>query len=164
MDVVLQSGSERARVATLSENVVTVGEREVAIEAVERRSGGIAGRIGGQHWSVEIARSGDRVFAWSKGRCWSAKICIPPTGEALAGSSQSGSILAPMPGVVVAVHVAAQQRVRTGGPLITIESMKMQIVLTAERDGVVETIEVGQGASFAKGALLVSLAPMESGS
>lgn len=161
MDVVMQSGSERVRVAILRENVVTVGEREIVIEAVERRPGGIDGRIAGQHRSVEIARSGDRVFAWSEGRSWSAKICVPPIDDASVGSSQSGSVLAPMPGVVVSVHVEAQEPVQMGCPLITIESMKMQIVLTAERDGIVETIEVGQGVSFAKGALLVSLAPME---
>src|SRR5690606_4179596 len=49
---------------------------------------------------------------------------------------------APMPGVISSVAVSAGQKVKTGDILFTIEAMKMETALHAERDGVVEEVLV----------------------
>jgi acetyl-CoA/propionyl-CoA carboxylase biotin carboxyl carrier protein len=51
---------------------------------------------------------------------------------------------APMPGAVVAVHVADGAAVRTGDRIVTIEAMKMEHPVTAPHDGVV-TLDVAVG-------------------
>jgi acetyl-CoA/propionyl-CoA carboxylase, biotin carboxylase, biotin carboxyl carrier protein len=43
---------------------------------------------------------------------------------------------APMPGAVVAVHVADGARVRAGERIVTIEAMKMEHPVTAPHDGI----------------------------
>ncbi|MFG6492051.1 acetyl/propionyl/methylcrotonyl-CoA carboxylase subunit alpha [Microbacterium sp. P03] len=54
-----------------------------------------------------------------------------------ADASASPDLRAPMPGAVVAVHVADGARVRTGERVVTIEAMKMEQPLVAPHDGIV---------------------------
>jgi pyruvate carboxylase len=49
---------------------------------------------------------------------------------------------APMPGVISAVAVTAGQRIRAGDILLSIEAMKMETALHAERDGTVAEVLV----------------------
>src|SRR5262249_27425381 len=67
------------------------------------------------------------------------------------------TLRADMPGVVGAVHTQIGAQVAAGDTLIVIESMKMQINISAPRDGVVEAIHVGVNQSFDKGAELIAL-------
>ncbi|MBI4755042.1 MAG: pyruvate carboxylase [Betaproteobacteria bacterium] len=52
---------------------------------------------------------------------------------------------APMPGAIVTVAVHAGQKVAKGDPLVSIEAMKMETMLTAERDATVHAIHVRHG-------------------
>jgi 3-methylcrotonyl-CoA carboxylase alpha subunit len=78
-----------------------------------------------------------------------------------ADSDDSGSLLTPLPGTVVAVHIAAGQQVARGTPLVTVEAMKMEHTLTAPYDGVVSRIAFGLGDRVQAGATLVELAALE---
>jgi pyruvate carboxylase len=59
--------------------------------------------------------------------------------------SNPDHIGAPMPGVVVAVEVKVGDVVKAGDLLVTIEAMKMETGLRAERGGTVEAIHVSTG-------------------
>jgi 3-methylcrotonyl-CoA carboxylase alpha subunit len=76
-----------------------------------------------------------------------------------AGAEQ-GSLLTPLPGTIVAVHVESGQRVARGAPLITVEAMKMEHTLTAPYDGVVSKVAFGLADRVQAGAILVELAPL----
>jgi pyruvate carboxylase len=62
---------------------------------------------------------------------------------------------APMPGVVASVAVQVGQTVREGDMLLTIEAMKMETGLHAERDGVVKAVHVQPGGQIDAKDLLV---------
>jgi pyruvate carboxylase len=64
---------------------------------------------------------------------------------------------APMPGNVVTVAVTIGQKVSKGDPLISIEAMKMESMLCAERDAVITKIHVKPGATVEAKDLLVEL-------
>jgi pyruvate carboxylase len=49
---------------------------------------------------------------------------------------------APMPGAIVTVPVVAGQHVQAGATLLSLEAMKMEMHITAERDGVIERVLV----------------------
>jgi 3-methylcrotonyl-CoA carboxylase alpha subunit len=78
----------------------------------------------------------------------------------VAGTAEQGSLLTPLPGTIVAVHVAAGQQVARGAPLITVEAMKMEHTLTAPDEGVVSRVPFGVGDRVQAGAVLVELAPL----
>ncbi|MFJ0390045.1 pyruvate carboxylase [Bordetella bronchiseptica] len=76
-----------------------------------------------------------------------------------AQDGNAGQLGAPMPGMVSAVSVRAGQAVRRGAPLVTIEAMKMENTLCAERDGVVSRIVVAVGDRIEAKDLLLEFAP-----
>jgi pyruvate carboxylase len=60
-----------------------------------------------------------------------------------------------MPGVVASVAVAAGSRVKAGDLLLTIEAMKMETGIHAERDATVAAVHVGAGSQIDAKDLLV---------
>ena len=61
----------------------------------------------------------------------------------------SKSLLCPMPGLIVKVNVAEGDEVQEGQALCTVEAMKMENILRAERKGVVKKVNAGAGDSLA---------------
>ncbi|MEX0370897.1 MAG: acetyl-CoA carboxylase biotin carboxylase subunit [Tateyamaria sp.] len=61
----------------------------------------------------------------------------------------SKMLLCPMPGLVVKVDVAEGEEVQEGQALCTIEAMKMENILRAEKKGTVSKINAGAGDSLA---------------
>ena len=61
----------------------------------------------------------------------------------------SKMLLCPMPGLVVKIDVAEGDEVQEGQALCTIEAMKMENILRAERKGTVSKINAGAGDSLA---------------
>jgi propionyl-CoA carboxylase alpha chain len=57
-------------------------------------------------------------------------------------------LLCPMPGLVVRINVAEGDEVQEGQALATVEAMKMENILKAERRGVVKTVKASAGASL----------------
>jgi biotin carboxyl carrier protein len=72
-----------------------------------------------------------------------------PTGPA--------PVLAPMPGLIVRVNVAAGDMVEAGQGVIVMEAMKMENELRATSAGKVKSVEVSPGTAVEKGMLLVML-------
>jgi len=62
---------------------------------------------------------------------------------------------APMPGVVASVTVSTGQTVKEGDMLLTIEAMKMETGIHAERDATVKAVHVQAGGQIDAKDLLV---------
>ena len=71
--------------------------------------------------------------------------------------SNANHISAPMPGVVATVAVTAEQEVKEGDLLLTIEAMKMETGIHAERDAVVKAVHIQPGGQIDAKDLLVEL-------
>lgn len=77
-----------------------------------------------------------------------------------AGGGAGGeTILAPMPGVVVALRVKPGDRVGPGQPVAVVEAMKMQNDLLAQRGGVVSEVLVAERTTVGAGQVLMRLGP-----
>ena len=62
-----------------------------------------------------------------------------------------------MPGVVASVAVQVGQQVHKGDLLLTIEAMKMETGLSADRDATVKTVHVTPGAQIDAKDLLIEM-------
>ena len=67
----------------------------------------------------------------------------------------SKMLLCPMPGLVVSLHVGEGDEVQEGQPLATVEAMKMENILRAEKRAKVAKIHVAIGDSLAVDALMM---------
>ena len=72
-----------------------------------------------------------------------------------------GSLVAPLPGTVVRVHVAEGDHVSAGDILVAIEAMKMEHEIRAGHAGVVAEVAVAAGDQVEAGRLLVVIEESE---
>ena len=140
--------------------VLHVGEKAIPIALADAEGGGQLLGLGTEICRVLIAPDGDLVHIHVDGSTFSVRYIDPVQRY---GSHSGGSVddiaEAPMPGVVIAVHVKEGQPVETGETLMVIESMKLETAIKAWRDGAVAVVHVGVGQAFQRGAPLLSLAP-----
>jgi pyruvate carboxylase subunit B len=78
--------------------------------------------------------------------------------SAASGPTGPAPLLAPMPGLIVRVHVQPGDLVAAGQGLVVMEAMKMENELRAAAGGTVKQVHVAPGPAVETGALLVELA------
>ena len=78
-------------------------------------------------------------------------------GVRSGGRGGTGTLKAPMPGLVLRVLVAVGVAVEAGQGLLVIEAMKMENELKAQGAGTVKQVHVAPGARVEKGAPLLEL-------
>jgi biotin carboxyl carrier protein len=98
----------------------------------------------GAEWPVEVLSEGEAVFAAS--------------GGGAPAEDSHRIVRAPMPGRVVAVHVADGETVASGTALFVIEAMKMENEVRAPRAGRVSNVAVRAGEPVEQDQALCELA------
>ena len=84
-----------------------------------------------------------------------APVAAPAAAPVASGAGES--ITSPMPGNILAVNVAAGDKVKKGQVLMILEAMKMENEIMAPRDGKVTAVAVTKGAAVESGALLCTI-------
>ena len=106
---------------------------------------------------------GPELHLWLNGDLFVFQRADPLTSSgrrgAAAATQAPGDVLAPMPGVVLEVLVAEGDRVERNQTVALIESMKMELVITVPRSGVVRRVSVHPGQQVDRGMRLLELAP-----
>jgi biotin carboxyl carrier protein len=126
-----------------------------AVNVKPARAGEFIAEVDGQRRRIWIVAHGEAIYAQMDGRAFRFdRIDAARTSASAAGAASVGEALAPMPGVVASVLVAAGQVVARGEALLVIESMKMLITVEAAIDGIVASLPLVAGQNFARGALL----------
>mgnify|MGYP001826373053 FL=1 len=105
-------------------------------------------RVNGKEFTVEVAESGQL-----------ASVSTPaPKAEAPSAAGGSGQpVKAVLAGNIFKVHVARGDAVNEGDPLLVVEAMKMETVVSAPRSGNVTDVFVREGDKVAVGDQLVAL-------
>ena len=113
--------------------------------------------MGNESTRIQMASKGDTTFIRAWGRTFTLDIIDSVERASGAASARGCLARAPMPGVVVDITVAPGDLVAKGHPLVTIESMKILMVIKASCNGKISEIHVKPEQSFEKNALLVTL-------
>ncbi|MFN3776533.1 acetyl/propionyl/methylcrotonyl-CoA carboxylase subunit alpha [Sphingomonas parapaucimobilis] len=140
-----------------------IGQDELSgfrLNAVPRRSARFL--LDGRAITVDFGEAGDvppsptdEVLISEGGQSWS--FTRWRADGLAAGGAGDGAILSPMPGRIIAVAVTEGQAVSAGQPLVTLEAMKMEHVLTAPFDGIVTDLKAETGGQVAEGVALVRI-------
>ena len=118
--------------------------------------------VDGVRRAFEVARYGDRVYVDSPAGC--VALTALPRFDDPREQAAPGSLRAPMPGTVVRIGAFAPgDRVESGQPLLWLEAMKMEHVITAPVTGTLTELSAEVGRQVEPGAVL-AVVKEESGS
>lgn len=138
--------------------VVQVDDVDVDVAMLSEDRSRFTVRVEGRSERVDAHAHGDTVYVQWRGRVWRIeRIDLTRRGNA-GDDAGAGSLLAPMPGVIVSCQVAIGQSVRAGDSLLVIESMKLQTTICASSDGIVAELPLTVGQIFERGAVLARIA------
>ena len=104
-----------------------------------------------------VVPRGERFDVFSSGAMTSL-VLKDALKHATDGQSEpAGGLTAPMPGKVIAVHVAVGDKVKRGQALLVMEAMKMEHTIAAPGEGTVKELLYGVGDQVGEGAALITL-------
>jgi biotin carboxyl carrier protein len=111
-------------------------------------------RPGAERGSFEISVGGHRLAVEALDERTRVIRALAGASKATAGPAH---LVAPMPGLIVKVHVKEGDQVRAGQGLVVMEAMKMENELRASSAGTVKRVLSTPGSAVEKGALLLEL-------
>ena len=180
------SGTLNGRHQSAEEMVVTLGDRSYSVALAAFHHGKLYAEVDGVPYTARSdwapgdtaihLREGDRDTTFQLARLaggyrlsqgGTRAIVIVRTKEAAklaelmkskATTANAKALLCPMPGLVVSVNVKEGQDVKAGEALAVVEAMKMENVLTAERDAIVKCIKARKGDSLALDDVILEFA------
>jgi propionyl-CoA carboxylase alpha chain len=160
-DWVVQLGRERHPV-----KVEGLGDRWL-VDDVEVETGWRPGnplfeaKMDGVPVACRVARTGSGLKLTMAGAAHAVRVLTPRAAELSAymiekvAPDLSRFLLCPMPGLVVSVTVAEGDKVEAGQPLATVEAMKMENILRAEKSATVKRVAAKAGDSLAVDAVIM---------
>lgn len=117
--------------------------------------------LNGEKLGVKVNLVGSAIRLRANGMDVSARVRSPRVADLAKlmpvklPPDTSRMLLCPMPGVITGVAVKAGDTVEAGQTLATVEAMKMENVLKAERKGVVKRVAASAGQSLAVDELIM---------
>ncbi len=115
-------------------------------------------RAGDARREVLIAQHGDQIWVHIDGRTHAIQRINPLDALAASGHGGADSTLAPMPGTILTVQVEAGEIVKAGQTLLTMESMKLEVTISAPHDGEIAEVLCAPGQTVPVKATLVRFA------
>jgi 3-methylcrotonyl-CoA carboxylase alpha subunit len=135
----------------------SVGAQQVSVEVLRRDAESLQVQLGARIVHARLRQAGAQLHLFYEGRHCSAHLVLTEDALESHESTDQGSLVTPLPGTVVAVHVKTGEAVKRGAALVTVEAMKMEHTLTAPRDGTVARVAYSVAERVSEGAVLIEL-------
>ena len=118
----------------------------------------------GENLAIQLRRTSSAIWALTtRGRTHKG-IAVPARLSPLLDHmiekeppDLSKMLICPMPGLLMKLHVAEGEQVQPGQPLATVEAMKMENILRAEKEGTIAKINAAEGDSLAVDEVILEL-------
>jgi len=136
-----------------------IGDSEVSADFERLPDGSAMLKLGGRHYRVSGARRGDSILVTVGPRGFEFKPVVARRAG-VRGDLVAPELTSPMPGKVLKILVAEGDAIKAGEPVIVLEAMKMETLISAETPAKVSKIRVGLGQMVDAGEVLVELSPI----
>ncbi len=144
---------------------IVIADRRVEV-AVESLADG-AGRlwIRGRQVPFYLSTDGRRIAVWLRGQTYELEVSRGAALRAAGGlhGVMQRALTAPMPGTILQIHVRAGEAFQAHQALVVMESMKMEMTLSAPHAGRVSEVSCRVGQLVEMGATLARFEEPEDG-
>jgi len=139
-----------------------IGGQDFAVEVGSLRAGILQVAVNGTPYEVTVVHEGSSSIPRPTSVKPAPYAAPQPTPAAApprpqASTAVEGAVLAPIPGLVVAISVKVGDAVLVGQTVAVIEAMKMENNLVSQVDGTVLEILVQKGAEVATGDVIMRI-------
>ncbi|MBI5297832.1 MAG: biotin/lipoyl-binding protein [Chloroflexi bacterium] len=134
-----------------------IGDKTVSVEILHSENGRLDLSLDGQRVTAYVSSDGAKRWVTVGGQTFVLTKSTAGTRRAQHGHHAQDELTAPMPGQVRAVNVAEGDSVTKGQTLLVLEAMKMEIRVSAPRDGLVGKLLVQQGQTVEREQVLIEI-------
>jgi 3-methylcrotonyl-CoA carboxylase alpha subunit len=138
--------------------LVGVGDRRIGVKLLPQRDNLNTAIVDGRHQAVRLQQRDQDIFVSWRDRTHTMA-AIPYLSYVSASAQTSAELRAPMTGSVLKVNVAAGDAVKAGDVVIVMESMKMELRIASEIDGVVASVRCKAGETVDRNSIVAIVEP-----
>ena len=151
--------------AVINGEIVKSVDPEDRIDVIKRQDGSFHLLINNKSHLVELvdADYSSRIFTFQSGidqyqikLKTDIEVLVEQMGFGTNGKARETEIKAPMPGLVLEVRIKPGDHVKTGDPLVILEAMKMENVISAGHDAIVDQVHIEKGQSVEKSEVMLT--------
>lgn len=136
---------------------VRSGGNEYEVTVTDHAGGGATVSVDGQSFEVESVGPAVAPPTAASPPVATPAAAPPAPAAPAPAAGGSGSVAAPIPGVVTSVLVKAGDTVAAGQIVLKLEAMKMENDIATPAAGTVKAVHVSQGSEVSSGQLLVEV-------
>jgi 3-methylcrotonyl-CoA carboxylase alpha subunit len=138
--------------------IVGINDDRVSVRLVPDDDDGFTAVVGSRRETVRIRQHDQTLFVHDR-RGVHTLTAIPYLTYISATAETSGELRAPMTGMILKVNVSVGDRIKAGDVAAILESMKMELRISSETDGVVAAVNCWAGETVERNAVIVVVAP-----
>jgi 3-methylcrotonyl-CoA carboxylase alpha subunit len=138
--------------------IVSVNDDKLKVALVPLADDSFTAIVGTRRGTVRIFQEGQTIFVHDR-RGTHALTAVPYLTYISAVAETSGELRAPMMGMILKVNVAVGDKVKAGDVAAVLESMKMELRVSSEIDGVVTAVNCRAGETVERNAVIVIVEP-----
>jgi 3-methylcrotonyl-CoA carboxylase alpha subunit len=134
--------------------IIRVNDDKLSVSLVAAEGDSVTAVVGGRREAVRIRRHDQTLFVHDR-RGVHTLTAIPYLTYISAAAETSGELRAPMMGMIRKVNVAVGDRVKVGDVAAILESMKMELRISSQIDGVVSAVNCRAGETVERNTVVV---------
>jgi 3-methylcrotonyl-CoA carboxylase alpha subunit len=138
--------------------LVGINDDKLLVRLIALENDSFTAVIGNRRETVRIYQRDQTVFVHDL-RGVHTLTAIPYLTYISATAENSGELRAPMMGMILKVNVAIGDRIKAGDVAAILESMKMELRISSETDGVVTAVNCRAGETVERNAVVVVIEP-----
>lgn len=136
---------------------IAIGDKTVSVQILHSENGRLDLSLDGQRVTAYVSSDGAKRWVTVGGQTFILTKSTAGARRSQHGHHAQDELTAPMPGQVRAVNVTEGESVTKGQTLLVLEAMKMEIRVSAPRDGVVGKLFVQQGQTVDREQVLIEI-------
>jgi 3-methylcrotonyl-CoA carboxylase alpha subunit len=138
--------------------IVGINDHKLSVRLVPSEGESFIAVIGSRRETVRIHQHDQTLFVHDLHGVHTLT-AIPYLTYISAAAETSGELRAPMTGMILKVNVAVGDRIKAGDVAAILESMKMELRINSETDGVVAAVNCRAGETVERNAVIVVVEP-----